>query len=185
MDKQTRGIDPMSILEGGKDTFKERSAPYGEAYKRFGHIMMSLFPGGLALTNADDWNRYACFHMIVAKMARYANCFHEGHIDSSHDSMVYSAMLESLDHEQDPRQPEPTVAVVVKETCASLPIQVTAERDELFELREKMKRIKNMIWDSGAPLGSANYFKIRAIAAGMTPVATDHNQREVLDGNEM
>jgi hypothetical protein len=108
MDNQTRGIDPISILEGGKDTFKQRSAPYGEAYKRFGHIMMSFFPGGLTLSNADEWNRYACFHMVVAKMARYANCFHEGHIDSSHDSMVYSAMLESLDHEQDLRQPEAT-----------------------------------------------------------------------------
>lgn len=80
-------------------TFDGRGSQYGEAYKRFGHIMMAFFPGGINIRNAEDWNRYACFHMVVAKLARYANNFEVGHIDSAHDACVYSAMLESLDRE--------------------------------------------------------------------------------------
>lgn len=171
MDNQTRGIDPISILEGGKDTFKQRSAPYGEAYKRFGHIMMSFFPGGLTLSNADEWNRYACFHMVVAKMARYANCFHEGHIDSSHDSMVYSAMLESLDHEQGSwhmkqDEAQPIIPGLLREIGEASESDASAE-EVIRGLESRLRKIQDIIWSNGAALGSDAYFKVRALAAGI------------------
>ena len=90
---------PDQVLASAAATFAERGKVYGDAYKQFGHIMMALFPAGITLSNADDWNRYALLHMEVAKLARYCQNFSNGHIDSQHDLCVYAAMLESLDQE--------------------------------------------------------------------------------------
>jgi hypothetical protein len=92
---------PIKCLQEAISTFVDRgdqySGQHGEAYELFGPIMMAFFPGGIVLKNAEDWNRYACFHMEVAKLARYAAHFEIGHIDSQHDIIVYASMLEDLD----------------------------------------------------------------------------------------
>lgn len=85
------------ILRDGADTFQERNATYGDSYKSHGNILAAIFPDGLMVKTADDWNRIMIFNNIIGKMNRYSASFESGgHIDSAHDSMVYSAMLEEL-----------------------------------------------------------------------------------------
>ena len=93
-------VSPYTCLMEAASTFRERGQVYGDAYRKFGNIMMALFPDGITIKNADDWNRYSLLHMEVAKLARYCQNFSVGHIDSQHDLCVYAAMLESLDWEK-------------------------------------------------------------------------------------
>ena len=102
---------PAACMADAMDTFVERGKVYGEAYKQFGPIMMALFPNGIVLKSADDWNRYSCLHMEVAKLARYCQNFSTGHIDSQHDLCVYAAMLESLDREAEAERSDNGVPV--------------------------------------------------------------------------
>lgn len=85
------------LLEAGAATYRERNKTYGDNYKQFGHLMVALFPDGLPREmSANDWNRFAVFMHILTKVSRYAVSFKTGHVDSAHDAMVYSAMLEEL-----------------------------------------------------------------------------------------
>lgn len=99
----TESVSPVQCLQEAIDTFVQRGKVYdgesGQAYKMFGPIMMAFFPNGIIISSAEEWNRYALFHMEVAKLARYASNFNTGHIDSQHDVIVYASMLESLDRE--------------------------------------------------------------------------------------
>ena len=85
------------ILTEMAATYMERNAMYKDNYKRFGDIMMGIFPEGLTVTTKDEWNRICIYMMITSKLTRYAANFGKGgHQDSIHDSGVYSAMLEEL-----------------------------------------------------------------------------------------
>lgn len=85
-------------LKEAAETFEEKSKVYGEGYKEFGVIMHSLFPDGLELKTAEDFNRFGVPNMIVSKMARYCKNFQTGgHKDSLLDLSVYSCMLIELD----------------------------------------------------------------------------------------
>jgi hypothetical protein len=41
--------------------YEERNETYGDNYKRFGHMAAMMFPNGLIIRSADDWNRLALF----------------------------------------------------------------------------------------------------------------------------
>ena len=87
------------ILEDGAKTFRQRHELYGDNYKRFGHILMHLFPNGLDITEPEIANRLNLLIQITGKVTRYAECLsngHKGHKDSAHDIMVYAAMLEEM-----------------------------------------------------------------------------------------
>lgn len=89
------------ILTEMAATYTERNALYKDNYKRFGDLMISLFPNGLTMTTRDEWNRICIFMMISSKLTRYAANFESGgHLDSIHDTGVYSAMLEELTRER-------------------------------------------------------------------------------------
>jgi len=88
------------ILDQMASTYRERNALYKDNYKRFGDIMVALFPDGLVLKDKEEWNRICIFMMITSKLTRYAGNFEVGgHEDSVHDMGVYSAMLEELGHD--------------------------------------------------------------------------------------
>lgn len=88
---------PEMLREAAK-LYEERNKLYGDNYKRFGSIMMGLFPSGVFLQNADDFNRMGVFVQIVAKVTRYGNLFTRGgHNDTLDDTAVYAAMLRELD----------------------------------------------------------------------------------------
>jgi len=94
---------PLQILEESTKTFKERNAVYGDSFDTFGNIAVALFPDGLVLKDAADFNRFAAFLNLLNKVQRYAQNFEDGgHPDSAHDAIVYSAILESLTKGEQP-----------------------------------------------------------------------------------
>lgn len=87
------------FLEEAAQTFRERNAVYGDNYRNVGVALAGLFPAGVTLRTADDWNRMHILMLGIVKLSRYANNWTNGHADSIHDNTVYSAMLESIDAE--------------------------------------------------------------------------------------
>ena len=83
------------ILETAAATYRERNAIYGDNYKNTGAVMRALFPDGVKLVTADDFNRWCLFELVIVKLTRFTNSGLT-HIDSIHDAAVYAAMLESL-----------------------------------------------------------------------------------------
>lgn len=79
--------------------YKQRNTVYKDSYKRIGHVLVGMFPDGLTLTTAEDFNRFVTLIQIAGKINRYANNFHKphGHVDSLRDNLVYTAMLLELD----------------------------------------------------------------------------------------
>lgn len=82
------------ILEAMAKTYRERNAVYGDNWKNVGDVMLRLFPQGIELRDAQAFNRWHLFELIIVKLTRFAN---SGliHIDSIHDIAVYAAMLEA------------------------------------------------------------------------------------------
>ncbi len=79
--------------------YAERSAMYGDNYKRFGHIMIGAI-GPVTIETVLDFNRFAIFNLMAAKLSRYGNNFNRGgHDDSLDDLAVYCMMLKELDTE--------------------------------------------------------------------------------------
>lgn len=89
------------ILESAAETFRERNKVYGDNYKNVGQVMKGLFPDGVTLLTEEDHNRFHLLFLDVVKLTRYCNNWEKGgHQDSIHDSIVYGAMLESIDSER-------------------------------------------------------------------------------------
>jgi hypothetical protein len=87
-------------LAEASETFKAKNAEYGTNYLRVGAAMAAMFPDGVTLRTADDWNRMHIFLLAVVKKTRYATNWEKGgHADSVRDETVYNAMLESIDAE--------------------------------------------------------------------------------------
>jgi len=83
------------ILAEMADTYRERNKVYGDNYKRVGDVMMALFPNGVTLETAEQFNTWHLFELMVVKITRFANSELQ-HEDSIHDLAVYAAMVESL-----------------------------------------------------------------------------------------
>jgi hypothetical protein len=88
-------MNAAEILESMADTFRERNKVYGDNYKLVGDVMKALFPQGVVLKTAEDFNRWHLFELQIVKLTRFAV---SGlvHKDSIHDEAVYAAMVESL-----------------------------------------------------------------------------------------
>lgn len=96
------------FLSGGAEIFKQRNSVYGNNYLNVGKCFVGLFPEGVQLKTADDFNRFHIFMLAVVKLTRYANNWSVGgHLDSSDDAMVYMAMLSSIDEEIKERDDQP------------------------------------------------------------------------------
>lgn len=90
-------------LELGAKTFRERNAIYGDTYLDFGRAAVHCFPKGLHIAPGDveGFNRLGVLVQCMSKVMRYcANVGSGGHADSSHDLMVYAAMLSEVTKEQ-------------------------------------------------------------------------------------
>lgn len=89
------------ILAAGAKTFSERRAVYGDNWRRAGNALQALFPNGVTMKTADDHARFHIFSLMIVKASRYAVAYDRGerHQDSTHDGMVYNAMLEAIDDE--------------------------------------------------------------------------------------
>lgn len=101
-------------IQRALDTYRTRNRVYGNNYKRFGEIMMALYPNGVCLNTVHQWNRFGIILQKISKLSRYVTDPMRGHMDSIHDDAVYSFMLEELDAEAaglDVTPPEPLVTV--------------------------------------------------------------------------
>jgi len=88
----------LKKLEEAVEIYKARNAVYGNNYELVGETMKGLFPNGLTLTTAHDWNRLHIFLLIVVKLSRYVvNWNNGGHADSMDDIIVYAALLGEID----------------------------------------------------------------------------------------
>jgi len=87
-------ISPADLLAKMADTYRERNKVYGDNWRNVGNVMMALFPDGIELLNADAFNRWHLFELIVVKLTRFANS-RLTHADSIHDIAVYAAMIEA------------------------------------------------------------------------------------------
>lgn len=91
-------MTPDQILIAAGKLFKQRQKVYGFNYLRVGAAMAALFPDGVVLKSADDHNRFHIFMLLIVKLSRYTvNWEKRGHVDSVHDTIVYSAMLQFID----------------------------------------------------------------------------------------
>lgn len=71
---------------------------FGGAYKQQGHVLKTLFPEYINLSNHSDLSRFTIISTITSKLIRYCNNFENGgHEDSLNDISVYCAMLRELD----------------------------------------------------------------------------------------
>src|SRR5688572_2004500 len=65
------------------ELYRSRNTEYGAAYKHFGNVLIGLFPDGLTLKTAEDFNRFTIFTHAMGKMVRYSRAFLKGgHPDS-------------------------------------------------------------------------------------------------------
>jgi hypothetical protein len=104
----------ISNLEKALGTYRTRNRVYGNNYKRFGAIMMALYPKGVTINTEHQWNRFGIIIQKISKLGRYVTNPLDGHIDSIHDDAVYSFMLQELDSEAaglDVTPPEPLITV--------------------------------------------------------------------------
>lgn len=90
------------LLIAMADTYRERNAVYGDNWRNVGNVMMALYPDGIKLSTAEQFNMWHLFELIVVKLTRFANS-KLSHADSIHDIAVYAAMLEAAIKEKEGR----------------------------------------------------------------------------------
>lgn len=86
-------------LEEGAKIFRMRGEVYGDNYLNFGKLLIQLFPNGLTLKTAEDFDLFCAFLNVQMKLTRYASALmtgQNGHIDSAIDASVYAAMLTEI-----------------------------------------------------------------------------------------
>jgi hypothetical protein len=77
---------------------EDRANLYGDDYLRAGTSLAAIFPQGVVLRTAEDFNRLALFIRVHDKLLRYANCFDDGgHQDSLDDISIYAQLLRHAD----------------------------------------------------------------------------------------
>lgn len=87
-------VSPADLLAEMANTYRERNAVYGDNWRRVGDVMMALYPNGVKLSTAEEFNRWHLFELIVVKLTRFVNS-QLTHADSIHDIAVYAAMIEA------------------------------------------------------------------------------------------
>ena len=82
------------LMQEAVNTYQERNRVYGSSYHKHGEVMAALFPKGITLTTAHEFNLFGIYNMIVSKLCRLSQS--REHQDSIHDIGVYSFMYEEL-----------------------------------------------------------------------------------------
>lgn len=83
------------ILEAMAATYRERNKAYGDNFRMVGRVMAVLFPEGVQLKSAADYDVWHLFELKIVKLTRFAISGLQ-HLDSIHDDSVYGAMLEAI-----------------------------------------------------------------------------------------
>lgn len=96
---RTAGQHVITRLEKALATYRERNAVYQDSFKRWGPVFEALFPKGVHVATADEWNRITTLGHIIDKLVRYTTDFSRPHEDSIHDLGVYAFILQGIDAE--------------------------------------------------------------------------------------
>jgi hypothetical protein len=83
------------IFEEMARTYRERNAIYGDNFRMVGKVLEVLFPEGMQLKTAADYDVWHLFELKIVKLTRFA-ISNLTHTDSVHDDAVYSAMIEAI-----------------------------------------------------------------------------------------
>lgn len=83
-----------AILEEAANTYRDRTKVYGDNFLMIGPMVKILFPNGVSheVLTSHAWH---LFELKLVKLSRFA-VSNLTHLDSIHDDMVYSAMIEML-----------------------------------------------------------------------------------------
>ncbi len=82
------------ILQCAIAEYDSRDSTYGETWRRTGEVYAAMFPEGITLGSAEEFQRYQMFSLAFGKLIRYANNLASGgHEDSALDLINYAAML--------------------------------------------------------------------------------------------
>jgi hypothetical protein len=95
------GKDPYvsTLLNRLSELYAERNAVYKDNYLKVGGVMSAMFPDGMVLKTAEDFNRWHLFELAIVKLTRYVNQYEAGgHPDSIEDMIVYLSMVAGLDN---------------------------------------------------------------------------------------
>jgi len=87
-------------LEKIASIYRDRNGTYGDNYLHAGEVLLGLFPHGLELKTADQFNRFHLVVHLASKLSRYCMTMElrgEGHADSLDDLSVYAQMLREFD----------------------------------------------------------------------------------------
>lgn len=92
-------MKPADILASAAETFRERNQTYGENYRNIGPVLATMFPAGVTLKTAEDFQRFHYAVLLVVKLTRWASSGLT-HIDSIHDAAVYAAMAQEATEDE-------------------------------------------------------------------------------------
>ncbi len=99
-----RGADDSNIpsvpdmLRKLGDIYAQRGAVYSDNYKHVGAAMLGLFPRGIVVQTAEEFNRLHFIFHLYGKLSRYCmNLKTGGHADSLDDMAVYAMMARECD----------------------------------------------------------------------------------------
>lgn len=91
-------ITAARLLRTMAKTFEDRNAQYGDNWRMVPQLVKVLFPKGVPQWLLTD-PRWHLFELKLVKLTRFA-ISELRHVDSIHDDGVYSAMIESIIHEE-------------------------------------------------------------------------------------
>lgn len=89
-------------MTNAAELFFRKNKDYGDSYKRTGEIMTMIYPNGINLKTAEDFNQYNVLTIMIGKIVRYTNTKgsdvinHESVKDTLTDLGVYAFMLKDL-----------------------------------------------------------------------------------------
>lgn len=88
------GKRATSLLREAADVYQQRNAVYKDNFRVVGRVMEALFPNGAPrLHDAEDFNRWHIFELLIVKLTRYVANWDEPDEDSLVDMIPYLAIL--------------------------------------------------------------------------------------------
>ncbi len=103
-EEELQSKEVPELMEEAIEIYKNKNQDYGDSYKIIGHVMERIFPKGITLNNASEFNRIGALILILTKITRYANLFSKEKInfdsksDTTLDMGVYSFILTYLEN---------------------------------------------------------------------------------------
>ncbi|UAJ16150.1 hypothetical protein SEA_TINYMINY_59 [Microbacterium phage TinyMiny] len=94
------GRKAMRIMRESANTYQRRNAVYKDNFLVVGRVMEALFPDGAPrLHDADDFNRWHIFELVIVKLTRYIANWDNPDEDSLVDMIPYLAILGAQDED--------------------------------------------------------------------------------------